>query len=329
MVFQKLVNIERLTQEIRQSSIITALDNIAAAGTSCDIQFKAVLSDDDIVILNRIVDIHIPTPLPNTSIQSVALVGEKLTPTGRTQVSVYEPEGSAATIVSHNFSDKTTWWMTAPLITMETLTLVTQTSFSTSHPFIIDLTHGKCYDEDTATIADPTLIPKVYIDDILQITGYSINYRAGVITFTTPIIGVVKASYKYAINSYFSLKPKAGQILSILKSQVQFSSDCLISSPMIFEAWIDITDVGKVAIPGTKIKYKNEQDFISACNGGQDIIKAWGSCLLDTYVLSFNYARPKPIKSSNKVEIRVYVQDHIELTGALANGTFYVATESE
>lgn len=329
MIFQKLINIERITQEIRQSSIVTAIDSIVAAGTNCDIIFKAPLSDVDTATLNRIVAIHVPTPLPDSHIQSVAVITDKITSSGKPQVAMYEPEGSAATIVSYNFCDKTTWWMTAVPITMETLVSTSTTSFSTMHQFIIDLTHGKCYDEDTATTTDPTLIPKIYVDDVLVTTGYTINYRTGVITFTAPILGVVKASYKYAINSYFILKPRAGQTLSILKSQIQFSSDCLISSPLVFEAWVDHPVYGKIAIPGTKIKYKNEQDFISACNGGQDVIKAWGACLLDTCVLAFNYARPKPIKSSTKVEIRVYVQGHTELTGTLANGTFYVATENE
>lgn len=329
MIFQKLVDIIRLTQEIRQSSIVTAIESISAAGTNCDIQFKATLSDTDTITLNRIIANHIPTPLPNTTIQSVSVITDKITASGKPQVAMYEPEGSAATIVTYNFCDKTTWWMTALPIVLETLTPTTANSFITYHPFIIDMTHGKCYDEDTATTADPTLIPKIYVDDILRTTGYTINYHTGVITFASPVIGTVKASYKYAINSYFILKPKSGQTLSILKSQVQFSSDCLISSPLVFEAWVDIPNVGKVAIPSTKIKYKNEKDFISACNGGQDIIKAWGSCLLDTCILAFNYARPKPIKSSTKVEIRVYVQDHVELTGSLANGTFYVATDTE
>lgn len=331
MIFQKLVDITRLTQEIRQSSISVALDFINAAGTNCDVQFKSVLSTTDTATLNMIVNNHIPVPLPNTTIQSVAIVNDKLTASGRPQVSVYEPEGSAATIVSYNFCDKTTWWMTAVPVVMETLTASTVSTsiFNTLHPFIIDLTHGNCYDEDTFTTADPSLIPTVYVDDVLRTTGYSINYRTGAITFDVPVVGTVKASYKYAINSYFILKPRDGQVLSIKDAQVQFSSNNVISSPVIFEAWIDTVSYGKVAIPSTRIKYKNERDLIYACNGGQEIIKGWGNYIFDTVVLIFNYARPKPIKSSSKVEIRIYIQNHVELIGSLANATFYVTSEKE
>lgn len=63
MIFQKLVDIGRLTQEIRKSSIVTALDYINAAGTNCDVQFKGVLSTQDTETLNRIVSNHVPVPL--------------------------------------------------------------------------------------------------------------------------------------------------------------------------------------------------------------------------------------------------------------------------
>lgn len=335
MIFQKLIDKERLTQEIRQSSIVTALNYINSAGINCDVQFKGPLSDLDVVTLNKIVAKHIPVPLPITNIQAVAFVNEKLTPSGRPQVSVYEPEGSAATIVSYNFCDKTTWWQTAMLVTMETLTasvtvgITSTTVFNTAHTFIVDMTHGKCYDEDTATTADPSLIPKIYVDDVLQMTGYTIDYKAGIITFSASTAGVIKASYKYAINSYFILKPKAGQVLSIKDAQVQFSVDNFVNSPVVFEAWIDHPIYGKIAIPSTRIKYKNEKDLIMACNGGQELIRGWGNYALDTIVLMFNYARPKPIKSSAKLEIRIYIQDHVELKGTLANATFYVTVENE
>lgn len=329
MIFQKLVNIERLSQEIRQSSIVTALNSVSASGTNCDVTFKDTLSLVDSATLTLIVNNHVPVPLPNTSIQTVTLASEKLTPSGRQQVAMYEPEGSAATIVSYNFCDKTTWWQTALPIVLETLTATSQTIFKTTQDFIIDMTHGKCYDEDTITSADPSLIPKIYVNDVLQSNGYTINYRTGVVTFEALVTGTVKASYKYPTNSFFTLKPRAGQILSIKNAQVQFSTDNKVSSPVVFEAWVDHPTYGKIAIPSTRIKYKNEMDLISACNGGQDIIKGWGNYILDTIVLCFNYARPKPIKSSSKVEIRIYLQDHKELTGTLANATFYVTSENE
>lgn len=329
MFFSKLVDVERLTQEIRQSNIVTALDHVSAAGTNCDVVFKSVLSSLDNAILNSIMDKHIPLPLPEVFTQNVNIVNNKKTLSGRQEVSIFEPEGNSATIVSHDFCNKTTWWQTSLPVVKETLTASSTTVFSTSHKFLVDMTHGLCYDEDTITKVDPTLIPSIYIDNFLITTGYSIDYKLGKITLSVPTLGVVKASYRYAVNSYFILKPRSGQILSIKSAQVQFSMDALVSSPVIFEVWVDHATYGMIPIPGTKIKYKNEKDFISSCNGGQALIKAWGNCPMETIVLSFDYARPKPIRSSSKVEIRIYLKDHTELTGSLANGTFYVTSENE
>lgn len=335
MIFQKLVNIERLTHEIRQSSITTALDSISAAGTTCEVLFKAELSTADEAALNLIITRHIPVPLPNTNVQTVINIGEKVSPSGRTEVSVYEPEGLAATIVTHNFCDKTTWWQTALPVALETLTPVSvdgvasTTIFNASHTFIIDLAHGKMYDEDKATLADPTLLAKIYVDDVLVTTGYNLNYETGVVTFSAPISGVIKASYKYAVNSYFILKPKLGRVLSIINAQAQFSTDSAVSSPIVFEVWVNHPTYGMISIPSTRITYKNEKDFIASCNGGEQVISGWGNYPLTTRVLCFDYARPKPLRSEDNVEIRIYTKDHAELTGSLTNATFYVSCEAE
>jgi hypothetical protein len=73
MDFNKTVNIERLTKEITLSSIVTALDNITSAGTSCSIMFKAELSTTDNDTLTNIVSTHIASPLVRIDIQQVSI----------------------------------------------------------------------------------------------------------------------------------------------------------------------------------------------------------------------------------------------------------------
>jgi len=58
--FTKLVNTDQLTQEIRTSVIVTALDYIDLDGTALSIFFKATLSGGDETILNQIVSAHVP-----------------------------------------------------------------------------------------------------------------------------------------------------------------------------------------------------------------------------------------------------------------------------
>jgi hypothetical protein len=59
------VDSSRLTQEIRTSAIVTALDHIDTSDDVCDVWFKDALSSDDITILDGIVATHSGEPLPN------------------------------------------------------------------------------------------------------------------------------------------------------------------------------------------------------------------------------------------------------------------------
>jgi hypothetical protein len=58
------VSPDRLTNEIRQSAIVVALDYIETLGDECDIWFKEALSPGDELILDGIVATHSGEPLP-------------------------------------------------------------------------------------------------------------------------------------------------------------------------------------------------------------------------------------------------------------------------
>lgn len=58
--FVKAVNVDQLTQEIRNSAIVTALDYISVLGNDVSIFFKATLSGGDQTILNSLVSAHTP-----------------------------------------------------------------------------------------------------------------------------------------------------------------------------------------------------------------------------------------------------------------------------
>jgi hypothetical protein len=200
----------------------------------------------------------------------------------------------------------------------------------------IDLFHGALYDEDNVVLENPGKYDvKVYIDGVAQpISTYVVNYKLGTVTFTTIVVGVVTASYYYSDKSYYTLRPKVGEILSINRAEVQFSSGTQILAPFIFEIWADIVHptYGPMTVPypGTKNTYKNAKDFISACNLGQGTIPPWNELLLNTHVFPFDYVRKKPIKYSQNVEIRVYCRDHLPVTNCeFATATFYVSLNPE
>lgn len=70
---KEVYSIDRLTYEIQQSTIITALDHIDALGNNIDIYFKTELSEGDETTLDGLVDIHGGTPMPNNYIAPVEI----------------------------------------------------------------------------------------------------------------------------------------------------------------------------------------------------------------------------------------------------------------
>lgn len=339
--FSKLCDSERLRYEINTSSIVTALEKIETKSTpaTTDVYFKDSLSTEDDTTLSALVTSHVAVPLPDMEIKTVKL-DEVKTSSGIPKVSVYEPEGPSATICSHNFADKCSWYQGAVQVTGGSLTSSDGFNFlsALNKTHWIDLEHGRVYDEDNIMAAAAnTYKVKVYVDGVLkaETTDYTLDYVLGKVTFLTAQTGVVTANYWYADKSWYRIGPKSGKILSIKAAEVQFSKGTTLSSPFIFEPWfVDHPTYGTVAlsalgIPGQQIVYKNAKDFISACNEGQGLIPAWGELTLDVHVFPFNYARPKPLKFSDHVEIRVFCKNHEPCGGEYATATFYVTIDNE
>lgn len=61
------VSLDRLSEEIQTSPIVTALDYVNAAGDDCDIWFKDALSGGDETLLDGIVAAHSGEPLPEAA----------------------------------------------------------------------------------------------------------------------------------------------------------------------------------------------------------------------------------------------------------------------
>lgn len=269
----------------------------------------------------------------NTNANLVKIDAPKTT-TGIQKISVYEPEGSSATVVSHNYADKCSWYIGSVQVTSQELSnlgLVYSDPNNKTH--WIDLEHGRIYDEDNIMAASANKYKvKVYVDSVLVTSGYTLNYEAGTITFDSDPLGVVTASYWYSDKSWYVLRPKSGKVLAIKSAEVQFSESTNLnnSGSFIFSPWfVDHPLYGTMEIPGQKIVYKNAKDFISACNEGQGVIKKWGELTEDVLVFPFDYARPKPLKYSENIEIRVYCEKHEPVGGSYATATFYITIDPE
>lgn len=71
--FEKLCSSDRLTKEIGESAIITALDRIET-GSGTDVWMKDALTGGDETILNALVVAHVNEPLPDNQVKPVSII---------------------------------------------------------------------------------------------------------------------------------------------------------------------------------------------------------------------------------------------------------------
>jgi hypothetical protein len=333
-----VVATSRLQEEIRASTIVTAQDYINTEDDVCEIWFKADLSPADLLTLNGLVAVHSGEPL-------VPAPEFKLDSDGR-QVMVVEPQldGAMLNIVSYNFCDKSSWWQQSTAVANEVLVdsgdgLV----WTSAHPFWTDLTHGKFYLEDRVTNRS-SYVPVIKVDGTaltertpFTTSGgdYVVDYRAGTVTFATSQAGkVVTAGYRYASSSLFTISPSSGKVLWVQDSEIQFSTDVVMTGTMNFQAWAYNPNDLPNKMPVTAVtNYKNMRDFIDEARGMYPVIPAIGGAvrgLLNPHVvLPFRYSQAKELRSSLGVEIRVWISGDAEYVGEFGTATFYCTSYAE
>ena len=317
-----------LTSEIRGSEIVVALDYIATVGDSCGIWFKDTLSAEDAATLNGLIAEHSGIPDIVEEVSKVTLENLSTTESGKLQVSQYKCEGSSKTFVTHDWCDKTTWFQESTQAIDETLNLDSELIYGSANTHWINLVSGNMYDEDNI-LAEKDYRAYVKVDDALVTSGFTIDYVNGKVTFDEAPSGIVKASYYYAGSSTYSIIPSSGKQLGLEHSELQFSKNTAINTPIHFEIWV----FNPYDYPN-KVKYKSNQyksgkDFINSCNLGQGVIPVFDNLTEETIVFPFNYTTIKLLKSSLGAELRMHTGDDKELEGNFGTCTFYTYSEDE
>ena len=335
------VDPSRLQAEIRASAIVTAQDYISTSGDACDVYFKADLSVGDKTLLDGIVAAHSGEPLDP--------VPEYKVDSDNRQIVVVDPQldGAMVNIVSHDFCNKETWYQQSTAATNEALTDSGDGfSFGSAHPFWIDLNHGKVYLEDRiSSTTYPNKIPVVKVDGVTKTErapfatsggDYVINYKTGVVTFAESQAGkAVTASYRYAGSSLFTIAPTTGKYLWVQDSEVQFSTDVVITATINFQAYMtNPADPGGAKIPASSLtNYKNMRDFVDEARGVHPLVPAIGGSvrgLLNPHlVFPFKYTQAKELRSSLGVEIRVWLTADVPYEGEFGTATFYCLSYTE
>lgn len=250
--------------------------------------------------------------------------------TGAIEVAVHKPEQSSTSFVTHDWTDKTTWFGDSVRVTDEVMSDSGDgLTFNSANDTWIDLYNCKVYNEDVVINDGPYTI-EVKIDDVLQdhLDGYSIDFANGNVTFDSSQSGnTIKVTYSHENGSTWYMVPAAGKKLLIEHSELQFSKDIDMVAPITFEVWVYHPD--QVTYPGLKVKYaeekyKNIKDIVNTANLGTGSIPAIGDLTQEVIVFPFNYVSVKPFDSSIGAELRIKTAGDAALTGEWATATFYV-----
>lgn len=171
------VDAGRLTEEIRASVIVTALNDISTSGDNCNVTFKDVVSDADKATLDSLVAAHSGQPLAGPA-SPVSLTGINTTIDGRLTIR------NTTASKCHNFSLRVFSFTFGDPSTLKNLR---PSDFSP----LSDVTMT-CYDSGGAVTTDPTQAVKTVLD--FEPT-YNYEVIGGWVDLPSGLIGGTTGSY--------------------------------------------------------------------------------------------------------------------------------------
>jgi hypothetical protein len=184
--------------------------------------------------------------------------------------------------------------------------------------------------------ADWAVIVKV--NDVVQTSGYSINYVDGKVIFDSSKSGsVVKVTYWHTdgVTNYgeWLLVPPAGKKYIVEHVEIQMTTDVVFNSPARMEIWAGSNLATYSNFPDylfeagygqMRVDYRGMRDLINAANKGQGVIPAMGDLQNETVVIPFEYLQAFTLDSAQGALFRLTTINNIVATGELLTATFYL-----
>jgi hypothetical protein len=250
---------------------------------------------------------------------------DKKTGLGISKIAVTEEDGSNfLAMVSHDFTDPTTWWGESVRVTGEALSGSGVGPYTSANTNWIDLENGKVPREDTFS---SSYIPVIYDNGVPVTSGITIDYAAGTVTFDSAPTGPVTADYSYENGSAWIVKPDPGKVLKIRHAEIDFTTD-IGFQPTEFQLWaynpLDLPN--KVMVDLTT--YKNMKDIFKIANTVEEI-RALGEITNPTVRVVFEYSRAIPLLDSAGMELRICMLGDTPMTGEFGSATIYTVSEDE
>lgn len=271
------------------------------------------------------------------SVSIVNIVDSALSTDDQGSVKITESprSGSRKTIISHNFCDKTSWYRESTRIVGDGYGEILVPSdgyqaFQSENTYWVDIKHGKIFGEDLISTSYEVLVT---VDGSPQVEDqdYSIFYEDGYINFNQAQSDTaeVRAIYSKAGSSVFTISPDPGKKLRVLYTEIQFDTSGNINSPINFQGFgYNPYDLPNKIAYGARERYKSAKDLLGVANGGQSV-PAFGELNFPTVVLPFNYVATTDLKASQGAEVRIWIDNDIQLEGAFGTMTAYCLSENE
>jgi len=258
-----------------------------------------------------------------TNVETVQLSNVTKTK-GIPKVAISKPDGEGfVAIVSHEWTDKTSWYGNSTAVTGETLT-ASGLVYSSANTNWIDLTSGNVVSENDLL---PTYGATIYDGGTEVTSGFTIDYAAGTVTFDSSPSGAVTADYHYAGDSTWVVKPNTGKIINVEHAELDFTIDATVGA-VSFEIW----GYDPANLPNKKMYekrlYKNIKDIIKIANK-IDVVDDIGGIGQKVVRAVFDYTELIILKDSEGGELRVKIEDDEPFSGGFSSCTVYTTIEDE
>jgi hypothetical protein len=282
-------------------------------------------------------------------------MGIAKTSDGKPIYALEKSDATKITLISHDWTDPTTWYETSIRIADETVANSGDNQrYLLAHLYIIDTYHGKVSREDYLKNADGySYRVEVKVNDIIKAeqdphfgTGgdYTINYKDGYIDFLE-VLGPtdeVKAIYHYMVDSTFTVKPDAGKNIKIVFVEVQFSQDVVLNDSIIFQPYGLVDVFAPQLMPGvpsgTKIPLGNPTVYKTMTDYQNDAAKSypiypvmggagWRAASQPIVIFDWDYVSSTVVKSAYGMEVKVKLQHDTAFGGWYATASFYCISE--
>ena len=332
--FQYGVDTSKLSEEIAKSTIIIALDYIEEVGDIVNIAFKAELTTEDKTTLDNIVSSH------DARIPLAREIETSLTAGTIIQTNKKKAKGANYRIYTHNFADKTTWYQYSERVEGEVLTATdtTYTKYKAVHSYIINLEQPDMVTrEHWMLMPDGSFTnrwsfkPKVYVNDMEQTEGFTINFETGEVTFDAPLTSTdeVKMDYYYATVSTFAIVPPPGKKIIIYKAKL-IANDIQSFDGHVIQLDIFAGNpsmaypIGDATSPYNQFafRYRSLLDFVVA---GDNCRKETLAMLTEPLiVVCFDYDAVIELRSDQYAGLYLSMSDDTPINTEIGIGTFQI-----